>query len=407
MSIGLFIERVCQMDFFPWVNGLFNLDGWKLIVVTLVMTHITVLSMTIYLHRFSAHRAIELHPVMQHFFRFWLWLTTATDTKEWTAIHRKHHACCETKDDPHSPVIYGINRVLWGGAFLYRKEARNKETLSRYGKGCPDDWVERHVYSPHIGLGIFLLLVMNFIAFGVWGLLVWVVQMVWIPFWAAGVVNGIGHWFGYRNFECSDHARNIMPFGLIMGGEELHNNHHAYPNSARLSSRVWEFDIGWMWIRILIFLRLASVRFSRPFVELAEQKTIDSNTVMAIINNRFYIMAKYSHHVIRPLIHYEKIRATRLQRRILHRAKRLLSREEVLLNAEQKERINKIITNFTDLHVIYEKRLALQAIWKKIKCNNQRIEALKHWCHEAEISGIQVLNDFSQQLKRYTLPSAK
>lgn len=396
------------MDFFSWSHGILNFGTWQVVIITLVMTHITGLSMTLYLHRCSAHSAIDLHPVMQHFFRFWLWLTTATNTREWTAIHRKHHAKCETPEDPHSPVHYGLNRVLWGGAFLYQKEAKNKETLERYGKGCPDDWIERKLYTPHVVLGIFIMLGIDLLAFGGWGALVWLIQMLWVPFWAAGVVNGIGHVFGYRNFECGDNARNILPIGLIMGGEELHNNHHAYPNSAKLSSKRWEFDIGWFWIRVLSVLGLAKVRFSKPLGQCSEHETeIDANTIMAIVNNRFHIMANYTHQVIRPLIHSEKDKASKDERATLRKANKLLSRNDNLLKPVQRERIGQITTHFSSLNTIYEKRLALQEIWQKIKCNNQRIEALTCWCHEAEQSGIQALKEFSHQLKCYTLPSTK
>jgi len=231
--------------------GLLQLPWWGYIVLILTLTQITVLGVTIYLHRCQAHRALELHPIVSHFFRFWLWLTTGMVTKEWTAIHRKHHAKVETKDDPHSPVALTIKKVFFEGAELYRKEAKNKETMERYGEGTPDDWIEKNLYSRHSALGISLMLVIDLVLFGAMGLTVWALQMAWIPLFAAGVVNGIGHYWGYRNFECKDASRNIIPFGLFIGGEELHNNHHAFATSAKFSSKWWEWDTGWFLIRAL------------------------------------------------------------------------------------------------------------------------------------------------------------
>ena len=233
-------------------SGFFDLPWWGYVLVALGLTHVTIASVTIFLHRHQAHRALELHPVASHFFRFWLWLTTGMVTKEWAAIHRKHHAKCETTEDPHSPQIYGINRVLWGGVFLYVKESYNRETLERYGHGTPDDWMERNVYSRHQILGLTLMGVVNLALFGlVPGVLILLTQIVWIPFWAAGVINGIGHFFGYRNYGCADASTNIVPWGILIGGEELHNNHHAFASSAKLSSKWYEFDIGWMYIRVM------------------------------------------------------------------------------------------------------------------------------------------------------------
>ncbi|MCY4330771.1 MAG: fatty acid desaturase [Endozoicomonadaceae bacterium] len=395
------------MNFSLWIQGLLHCNIWQMLMITLVMTHITSLSMTIYLHRYSAHRSVDLHPLLRHFFRFWLWFTSATNTKEWTAIHRKHHAKCETVDDPHSPVHYGLNRVLWGGAFLYRKEAKNQQTLERYGKGCPDDWIERKLYTPQQSLGIFILLAAYLLMFGVWGVLAWGIQMVWVPFWAAGVVNGVGHIFGYRNFECSDNARNIFPVGIIMGGEELHNNHHAYPNSARLSSKWWEFDCGWMWIRIFCMLRLAKVLFSTPLIQKNKHKAeINTNTIMAIVNHRFHVMAHYTKDVIRPLINSEKGKfASKQERMRLHKAGKLLSRHHAILKPVHQAHLKNIISEFNRLKIIYEKRIALQEIWQKIKENKQRVNALQKWCLEAEQSGIQVLRDFSKKLRCYDLPT--
>ena len=239
------------------LNGLTHSTGWQIFIYTLIVTHITIAGVTIFLHRCQAHRALDLHAIPSHFFRFWLWMTTGMVTKEWAAIHRKHHAKCETEEDPHSPVTRGINKVVYEGAELYRIEARNTETIEKYGHGTPDDWIERNVYTKHSALGVSMLLVINILLFGVLGLSVWAVQMMWIPVTAAGVINGIGHYWGYRNFDCKDASTNILPWGIIIGGEELHNNHHTYGTSAKLSSKWYEFDIGWMYITILFFFGLA------------------------------------------------------------------------------------------------------------------------------------------------------
>lgn len=226
----------------------------------LITTHITIVCVTLFLHRGQAHRGIEFHPVMEHVMRFWLWLTTGMVTKEWVAVHRKHHRFCEKNEDPHSPHVYGIWKVLFGGAFLYADATKDKEMIKQYGVGTPDDWIEKNLYSKYQLHGVFLLLIINTFLFNGWGIVIWLVQMAWIPFWAAGVVNGIGHWFGYRNSETKDKSKNIIPFGFIIGGEELHNNHHDSPASPKLSQKWWEIDIGWFWLKILIHMNLAKLK---------------------------------------------------------------------------------------------------------------------------------------------------
>ena len=232
------------------------------ILFVLIVTHITIVSVTLYLHRSQAHRGVEFHPVISHFMRAWLWLTTGMVTKQWVAIHRKHHRFTDKSDDPHSPIHYGIWRVLFKGAGLYHSASKDKEMIQQYGVGTPDDWIERVIYTPHSRLGILLMLIIDLLFFGPWGFIVWGVQMLWIPFWAAGVINGLGHWIGYRNGETKDQSKNIVPWGIIIGGEELHNNHHLEPASAKLSKNSWEFDIGWFYIRTLSMLGLAKVRTS-------------------------------------------------------------------------------------------------------------------------------------------------
>jgi len=391
-----------------WYNGLLDLSAWQLLVVTLLITHVTIVSVTVYLHRYSAHRALELHPALKHFFRFWLWLTTAQNTREWTAIHRKHHAKCETVDDPHSPVIKGLRTVLLTGAELYRAEAENPETLRIYGKNCPADWLERNLYSRFPVGGIAIMAVIDLALFGVLGMTVWAVQMLWIPVWAAGVVNGLGHAIGYRNFECRDAATNLSPWGIIIGGEELHNNHHTYPNSAKLSVKPWEFDMGWAWIQLFSFFGLAKVQRVAPIAHrVAGKGNLDMDTAMAILNNRFQIMAQYRTLVIAPLVKQELGKADASVRQHFRRAKALLSRETSLLDASHQARIQRLLEESQALKVIYEKRIALQQIWVKTSSNgHEMLDAIKQWVNDAEASGIQSLREFAEQLKTYSLRPA-
>ncbi|EKT4482049.1 delta-9 fatty acid desaturase DesA [Pseudomonas putida] len=388
-----------------WYNGLLDLSAWQLVGITLLMTHVTIVSVTVYLHRYSAHRALELNGALKHFFRFWLWLTTAQNTREWTAVHRKHHAKCETPDDPHSPVYKGLGTVLRKGAELYREEARNPETLRIYGKNCPDDWIERNLYSRYKLGGIALMAVIDLLLFGTAGITIWAVQMMWIPFWAAGVVNGLGHALGYRNFECRDAATNLVPWGIVIGGEELHNNHHTYPNSAKLSVKRWEFDMGWAWIRLFCLLRLAKVQRVAPIAHrVAGKASLDMDTAIAILNNRFQIMAQYRKLVIGPLVKQELARVDASVRHHFRRAKRLLSRETSLLEDRHHVRIESMLAHSQALKTIYEKRLALQQIWARTSANgHDMLAAMKDWIHEAETSGIHALRDFAAQLKTYSL----
>ena len=388
-----------------WYNGLLDLSAWQLVGITLLMTHVTIVSVTVYLHRYSAHRALELNTGLKHFFRFWLWLTTAQNTREWTAVHRKHHAKCETPEDPHSPVYKGLSTVLRKGAELYREEARNPETLRIYGKNCPDDWVERNLYSRYKLGGIVLMALIDLLLFGTAGITIWAVQMMWIPFWAAGVVNGLGHAVGYRNFECRDAASNLVPWGIVIGGEELHNNHHTYPNSAKLSVRRWEFDMGWAWIRLFCLLRLAKVQRVAPIAHrVAGKASLDMDTAMAILNNRFQIMAQYRKLVIGPLVKQELDRVDTSVSHHFRRAKRLLSRETSLLEDRHHVRIESMLAHSQALKTIYEKRLALQQIWARTSANgHDMLAAMKEWVHEAETSGIHALRDFASQLKTYSL----
>jgi stearoyl-CoA desaturase (delta-9 desaturase) len=384
------------------MHGLLNLPWWGYLVVTLVLTQITILSVTIFLHRCQAHRALDLHPIASHFFRFWLWLTTGMLTKEWAAIHRKHHAKVETLDDPHSPQIQGIWRLLFKGAELYKKESRNAETLERYGQGTPDDWMERHVYA-RSKYGILLMFILDVALFGPIGITIWAVQMCWIPFFAAGVINGVGHYVGYRNFECQDASRNVSPVGLLLGGEELHNNHHTFGTSAKFSVKWWEFDTGWLVIRVLQVFRLARPKRIPPKAHVAQGKsTVDLDTLKAILTNRFQVLAQYSKNVIMPVLREERDRAGEAGSAMLRRMRTLLIRETSLVDSSGQERLANVLQRYRSLDVVYQFRLKLQNIWaKSTATQTELLEALQEWCRQAEATGIKVLGDFVSQLKGY------
>lgn len=382
--------------------GFLPLPWWGYIVVMLVFTQLTIFSVTLYLHRCQAHRALELHPIVSHFFRFWLWLTTGTVTKEWAAIHRKHHAKVESGEDPHSPVSKGIFKVLFEGAELYRKEAANQETLDRYGEGTPDDWIERHVYSGSNYAGIYLMLLIDIALFGTIGITMWAIQMAWIPFFAAGVINGVGHYLGYRNYECKDASRNIIPIGFFLGGEELHNNHHAYATSAKFATKWWEFDAGWMVIRGLQALGLAKPKRTVPKMLVEPTKTsIDADTIKALLKFRMQVMATYAREVVIPTLREERQKASDKGRAMLRRAKSALIREESLMGPKQQTRLQVILDNFQSLNTTYEFRQRLQDIWNQRQASQKELmDALQEWCQQAEATGLEALERFSMRLRQ-------
>lgn len=384
--------------------GLLALSVPGLIIVTLILTHITIASVTIYLHRHQSHHSLTLHPIISHFFRFWLWLTTGMVTRQWVAIHRKHHAKCETSDDPHSPQIVGIKKVLLQGSELYRAEAKNQETLEKYGKGTPDDWLEQHLYSRFPFLGISLMLFIDILLFGVIGITIFAIQMLWIPIFAAGVINGIGHYLGYRNFEPSDASRNIIPWGILIGGEELHNNHHAYPSSARLSNKWWEFDLGWFYIRLLKLCRLAQIKKTAPRITYTRDKqVIDVETVRAVIHNRFHIIKLYGRKVIRPVLRQERQRANAYCRSLYRRARKLLTREDIRLDNKAIAMIKEVTSQSQTLATVYEFKQRLKELWISTAQNHtKRVQRLQKWCNDAEKTGIAVLQDFACYLRGYT-----
>ncbi len=391
------------------LEGLLDLPVWGHIVVALLLTHVTIASVTIFLHRHQAHRALDLHPLASHFFRFWLWLTTGMVTKQWVAVHRKHHAKCETEEDPHSPQVYGIHKVLWQGAELYRAEAKNQETLEKYGRGTPDDWLEQHLYSRHNTLGIGLMLLIDLVLFGLVGLAIWAVQMVWIPFWAAGVINGIGHWWGYRNYETADASTNIVPWGMVIGGEEMHNNHHAFPSSAKFSLRGWEFDIGWLYIRSLEILRLARVKKVAPTPVLVPGKNrLDMETMRAIILNRFHVMADYSRKVMIPVLKEERRKADDSYRRLYRRVRRLLVRDESRLDEVARDRLKAVLDSSQALRTVYQHQRRLRELWNRTASTHENLlQALQDWCRQAEATGIKSLQDFARSLHNYALQPAR
>jgi stearoyl-CoA desaturase (delta-9 desaturase) len=386
-------------------NGLTRASGWELFIYTAVMTHITIAAVTIFLHRSQAHRGLDLHPVVMHFFRFWLWMTTGMVTKEWVAIHRKHHAKCETEEDPHSPVVRGIKKVFFEGAELYRHESRNMETLEKYGHGTPDDWLERNLYTKHSALGISLMMIINVMLFGVIGVTIWAIQMVWIPLTAAGIINGIGHYWGYRNYECNDAATNILPIGIIIGGEELHNNHHTFGTSAKLSSKWYEFDIGWMYICMLQSVGLATVKKVAPEPKFEQGKLhLDFNTLQAVIANRYDVTAKYAKSLKktwREEREHLKDKAN-LESGYLRSARKLLHREPTQLQEPHKEQLTTLFEHSKPLKTMHEMRVELGAIWGRSHATrDQLLQQLQDWCARAEASGIASLREFSLRLRSY------
>ncbi len=387
-------------------HGFSSFNGWEVLAFTLVATHITIAAVTIFLHRAQAHRALDLHAIPSHFFRFWLWLTTGMVTREWVAIHRKHHAKCETEDDPHSPQTRGIKTVLLTGSELYRTEAKNQETLAKFGMGTPDDWIERNLYTRYSWQGVGVMLIIDLLLFGAIGVTVWAVQMLWIPITAAGIVNGIGHWWGYRNFEAPDASRNVSPWGIVIGGEELHNNHHTYPTSAKLSVKPYEFDIGWAYIRGLEMLGLATVRKTPPQLKLGTVKPVaDGKTLEAIIANRYEVMANYA----RSLRHASGAEVARLKSEgagsaaklaNMVVARRWLHRDDDKIPQAVKGQVAEAVAVSPYLAKLVAMREELRQLWTRTGVSAEQLVAdLQAWLHKAEESGIAALQEFALRLR--------
>ena len=386
------------------IDGLASATWWQIVAYTLLLTHITIVSVTIFLHRAQAHRSLELHAIPSHFFRFWLWLTTSTITKQWVAVHRKHHAKCETPEDPHSPVAHGIKTVLLTGRELYAAEACKAETLKKFGHGTPDDWLERTLYTPRNNWGPIAMLLIDLALFGAIGITVWAVQMIWIPVTAAGIINGLGHWWGYRNFEAADASTNISPWGIVIGGEELHNNHHTYPTSAKLSVKPYEFDIGWGYIRGLEMLGLAKVRKTPPRLTLGTVKPVaDVKTLEAIAAHRYELMASYAREVRRACTtELARLKAERQQAQLdgLQRVRKWLHRDDDKVPASLKADLSRALADSPQLAKLIAMREELRLLWTKTNVSAEQLaHDLQAWCQKAEASGIKALQEFSLTLR--------
>jgi stearoyl-CoA desaturase (delta-9 desaturase) len=383
-------------------NGLLAASWWQIVLYALVTTHITIASVTIYLHRHQAHRSMDLHAIPAHFFRFWLWLGTGQVTKEWVSIHRKHHAKCETSEDPHSPQAFGIKKVFWEGAELYRAESKNKETMVKYGHGTPNDWLERNLYTRYSWQGVGLMMIINLALFGAAGLAVWAVQMAWIPVTAAGIINGIGHYWGYRNFEAPDASTNISPWGIMIGGEELHNNHHTYPTSAKFSVKPYEFDIGWVYIRALEKIGLATVKKVAPKLQLGNiQPVADEKTLEALIAHRYEVMAGFARELRRAgKAEIEALKARKADFSVLQAANRWLHRDDDKVPAAAKSQVAQARAEHPVLDKMVTMREELRQMWLSTSASREQLAAdLQAWCHRAEESGIAALQEFSMKLR--------
>jgi len=385
--------------------GLLDVSIWTLVIWTLLSCHFTLLSVTIFLHRAQAHRSVDLHPVLQHVFRFWLWFTTGMVTREWVAVHRKHHARTEGPEDPHSPQIHGIRKVLLEGAELYREAAAVESDLEKYGKGTPNDWLERNLYSRFTAWGIGLLAVIEFALFGLAGVAVFAIQMLCVPVLAAGVINGLGHFWGYRNFETADTATNLTPIAVVICGEELHNNHHAYPSSARFSLRRWEFDIGWAYLRVFSWLKLAKIRRVAPQpVFRAGIKQMEMDTVKAIISSRLHVLENYASSVMKP-VHANTLKTLqKSDRKPLKQVAGDMFRGKAMLDEAARVRVATALKGRDALGTVYEFQDRLQAIWQAAGASQESLKiALQEWCRQAEETGIECLQEFAGRLRGYAL----
>ena len=383
-------------------HGAWDITWWQIVLFALAVTHVTMISVTVFLHRHQAHRALDLHPIASHFFRLWLWLTTGQVTKEWAAIHRKHHAKCEQADDPHSPHVYGIKKVLTQGAELYRVESKNLETMARYGHGTPDDWLERNLYTRFSWQGVGLMMIIDLYLFGAVGLAVWALQMAWTPIMAAGIINGAAHFWGYRNFETTDASANISPWGIIIAGEELHNNHHTYPTSAKLSVKPYEFDIGWMYIRMMQAVGLARVKKTNPKLAFGDVRPVaDEKTLEALISNRYEIMAGYAKDMRRAFNQeLEAMKARRADATMIQAARRWLHRDAEKVPASAVPHLVQARAASPVLDKMVTMREELRQMWLNTSHSREHLAAeLKDWCHRAEASGIAALEQFSLKLR--------
>ena len=387
-------------------HGLLDLAWWKVLLITLAMTHVTISAVTIFLHRAQAHRSLDLHAIPAHFFRLWLWLTTGMVTKEFVAVHRKHHAKCETVEDPHSPQTRGIKALLLTGVELYRAESKVEATIVKYGLGTPEDWIERNLYTRFSWQGVGVMLVINLMLFGAIGITVWAVQMLWIPVMATGIINGVGHWWGYRNFEAPDASTNVSPWGIVIGGEELHNNHHTYPTSAKFSVKPYEFDIGWGYIRAMEMVGLAKVRKTVPLLKLGAVRPVaDDKTLEAIIANRYEVMAKYARN-LRSASMAEVVRlkaegaSSSAKLANMELAWRWLHRDADRIPNEVKAQVASAVEHSPRLAKLVAMREELRQLWTRTNVSaEQLVIDLQAWCKQAEESGIATLQEFALKLR--------
>ncbi len=388
-----------------FLYGILPLGFWGYALVAFLSVEFTFMAITLYLHRDACHRSLNLHPILRHIFRFWLWAGTTMLTKSWVAVHRKHHARCETADDPHSPQILGIKKVLLEGAELYGAQARNPETLEKYGRGTPDDWIERHLYSKYQYLGVTLYVIACLVLFGVPGIIILSVQLIATPLMAAGIVNGIGHYWGYRNFECPDAARNIVPWGLLIGGEELHNNHHAFPSSAKFSLLPWEFDIGWLYIKVFSALGLAQVVRIAPQPLRQQHRPVDLDTVQAVVINRMHVLRDYSLNVMRPVL---RTQIGSVSSQLKQGARKLFVREPAILDDAARRRLSALLASNQELQTVHDFRDRLKQLWGGAhQSNDSMLQYMRDWIAQAEASGIKALADYAAALRGYAMQPAR
>jgi len=387
-----------------YIYGLLDLSFWQYVGLTVLGFYISMMSITLFLHRDQAHRAIDLHPILKHFFRFWLWVNSGAQTDEWVAVHRKHHAMCEKEGDPHSPQVFGIRKVLLEGAELYKAEAANQETVKKYSRGTPQDWIERNVYKRFPNGGIWLLIIGSLFFLGAPGIIYLGIMLISMPLMAAGIINGLGHYRGYRNFECDDASTNLTPLAVVIGGEELHNNHHAFPTSAKFSVQRWEFDIGWMYICIFRALGLCEVRRVAPKPQVSSSRQVDLQTLQAVLVNRMHVMREYTQSVTLPELKTQRL--TERGSEMLIKARKLFVVRPDTLDDAALSRLTSMLESSQTLKKVYELRERLTQIWEQANVSNEQlVEQLKQWCVEAEASGIKSLEEFSTRLRSYMLPS--
>lgn len=384
-------------------RGVVPLPWWGYALVAIVTIHVTVIGVTLYYHRDQAHRALDLHPALRQFFRFWVWATTAMVCHQWVAVHRKHHAFVERDGDPHSPQLLGLRTMLRDGANVYQRATRDAEAVAAYRHGTPDDALERfYTKFPHAG--VVTLLIVEIVLFGLPGVAIWALQMLNMPVLASALINGVGHHSGYRNFDVRDASTNVVPFGILAGGEELHNNHHAFPSSAKFSVRRFEFDIGWLYIRLFRSVGLARIRrvYPRPVLASTRPARIDFEAVRGVVTNRLHVLRAYRREVLIPVLHQELARHGRS--RYYRRLRRLLLRDEQLLDQRSLAHRERLIGRMPRLSAAWEFREQLRSIWEERTASNERaLNRLRSWCQEAEASGIARLSQFAAQLSRYRL----